>query len=67
MNLGLGLCCLMTSVAVRTFSIMYDHTCLNLQIAKSDIRSHIKWAVSLVIAYGYFNLFEGFVWVCTIG
>ena len=37
---------------------------LNLQITRSDIRPHIKWAVSLVIAYGHFNLPQGFVWVC---
>ena len=36
---------------------MYDHTFLNLQITRSDIRPHIKWAVSLVIAY------DNFVWV----
>ena len=29
---------------------------LNLQITTSDIMPHIKLAVSLVIAYGYFNL-----------
>ena len=30
---------------------------LNLQkITRSDIRPHIKWAVSLLIAYGHFNL-----------
>ena len=43
-------------VLVRTFDVMYDHTFLNLQITRSDIRPHIKWAVSLVIAYGHFNL-----------
>ena len=37
---------------------------LNLQIIRSDIRPHIKWVVSLVIAYGHFNLPLGFVWVC---
>ena len=36
---------------------------LNLQITKSDIRSHIKWTVSLVIAYCHFNLPPVFVWV----
>ena len=34
---------------------------LNLQIIRSDIRPHIKWAVSLVIAYGHFNLPQGIV------
>ena len=37
---------------------------LNLQITRSDIRPHMKWVVSLVIAYGHFNLPQGFVWVC---
>ena len=32
---------------------------LNLQIIRSDIRPHIKWVVSLVIAYGHFNLPQG--------
>ena len=31
---------------------MHDHTFLNLQITRSDIRPHMKWAVSLVFAYG---------------
>ena len=44
---------------------MYDHTFQNLQITRSDIRPHIKWAVSLVITYGHFNLPQRFVWVCT--
>ena len=58
-----GLCCLMTLVSVRTFGVIYRHTFFNLQITRSDIR-HIKWAVSLVIAYGHFNLPQGFVLVC---
>ena len=37
---------------------------LNLQITRSDIALHIKWAVSPVIAYGHFNIPQGFVWVC---
>ena len=36
---------------------------LKLQITRSDIRPHIKWAVSLVIAYGQFNFPQGFMWV----
>ena len=36
---------------------------LNLQIARSDIRPHIKWVV-IVIAYGHFNRPGEFVWVC---
>ena len=46
------LCYLMTSGSERTFGVMYDHTFQNLQITRSDIRPHIKWAVSLVTAYG---------------
>ena len=50
---------------MRTFGLMYDHTFfLRLQITRSGIRPHQKWAVSLVIAYGHFNLPWGFVWVC---
>ena len=37
---------------------------LNLQIIRSDIGPHIKLAVSLVNAYGHFNLPQAFVWVC---
>ena len=36
----------------------------NLQISRSDIRPHIKWAVSLVIACGHFNLPPGFFCTC---
>ena len=46
---------------------MYDHTFLNLQIATSELRLHIKWVVSLVIAYGHFNFPNGFVWVHMYG
>ena len=42
---------------------MYDHICSKIPNHKSDIRPHINWAVSLVIAYGHFNLPLGFVWV----
>ena len=43
---------------------MYDHTCFqNLQIAKSNISPHIRWAVSLVFAYGHFNVPLGREWV----
>ena len=35
---------------------MYDHTFFKLVNARSDIRPHIKWIVSLVFAYGYFNI-----------
>ena len=42
---------------------------LNLQLTRSDIRPHIKLTVSLVIAYGHFNLPWGlcdYVWVNTL-
>ena len=41
-----------------------DHTFLNLQITRSDIRPHIKWAVSLVIAFGHSDLPQVFSWIC---
>ena len=58
-GLCLGLGCLMTP-GLRTFGVMYDHTFLDLQITRSDIRPHINWAVSLVIAHGHFNLSQAF-------
>ena len=36
---------------------------LNLQITRSDVRPHIKQAISLVNAYGHFNFPQRFVWV----
>ena len=41
---------------------MYDHTFLNLKITSQDIRPQIKCIINLVIAYGRFNLPQGFVW-----
>ena len=35
----------------------------NLKTARSDISPHIKWAVSLVFAYGHFNVPLGREWV----
>ena len=48
---------------------MYDHILfLKLQITKSDIRPHIKWAVSLVIAYGLVQFSSGLVfWFKRLG
>ena len=43
---------------------MYDHTFS--KPANHQIRPHIKWAVSLVIAYGHFTIPQGlcgYVWV----
>ena len=59
MGLDLGLGC------QRAFGVMYDYsTFLNMQITRSHFRPQIKWAVSLVIAYCYFNLPQACVWVC---
>ena len=38
---------------------------INFHVTRSDTRTHIKWAVSLVIAYGHFDIPHGFAWVCT--
>ena len=43
---------------------MYDDSFICLQIARSDIRPHVKWAVSLVIADDKINILpQGFVCV----
>ena len=42
---------------------MYDHNFSKLANHQIDIKHHIKWADSLVIEYGQFNLPQGFVWV----
>ena len=60
----MGGCCLMTpglrkDIRCHCMTILFF---LNLEITRSDIRPHIKWAVSLVITYGHFNLPQGFVW-----
>ena len=47
-----------------SFGVTYDHTFSKLANHQSDIKPQIKEAVSLVIAYGHFNLLQGFVWVC---
>ena len=64
MSMGLVCVVLWHLISERVFGAKYDHTFLNLQITRSDIRPHIKWPVSLVIAYGHFNLPQGIVWVC---
>ena len=44
-------------VSARTLSIMYAHTSFsNSAIIRSDIMPQVKWAVSLVITEGHFNL-----------
>ena len=48
---------------MRILGVMDDHTFSKLaKQIRSNIRSHKKWAVSLVIAYGHFNLPQGLVW-----
>ena len=47
---------------------MYDHTFYKqVQISRSDIRPHIKWAVSLVILHMVTSIFLralcGYIWV----
>ena len=47
---------------------MYDHTFYKqVQISRSDIRPHIKWAVSLVILHMITSIFLqvlcGYIWV----
>ena len=62
---GLGLCSLMTPRLSKDIQChVWPYIFLNLQITRSDIRPHIKSAVSLVIVCGHFNLPQGFVWVC---
>ena len=67
-----GLCCLMTpglsKVNIHTFGVMYDHTFYKqVQIRRSDMRPHIKWAVSLVILHMITSIFLralcGYIWV----
>ena len=56
-------------VSVRTFCVMYDHIFFykQVQISRSDIRPHIKWAVSLVILHMVTSMslqgLCGYIWV----
>ena len=54
-------------VSERTFCVTYDHTFYKqVQISRSDIRQHIKWAVSLVILHMVTSIFLrdlcGYIW-----
>ena len=61
---SLSLCWLMTPGLLKTFGVMYDHALFHAcKIPRLDIRPHVKWLVSLVIADGYLIFFMGFVWV----
>ena len=64
-----GLCRFMTPGLNTDFQCHMTILCLNLQITRSDIRPHTKWAVSLVIAYGHFIFLGGlcgYVWVTVL-
>ena len=46
---------------------MYDHALFEAcKITRSDVGPHVKWVISLVIAYGHFNLPYGFEWACKV-
>ena len=52
-------------VSIRTFSITNDISLLSDSKTSDQTRStHVKWAVSLVIAHGHFDLPQQFLWVC---
>ena len=60
-----GLCCLKTpglskEIRCHCMTILFR----NLQLTRSGIRPHIKWTVSLVIAYGHVWVAYGHVWAC---
>ena len=67
-NQVIGLCCLMTpglskDIQCHVWSYFYKQV----QISRSDIRPHIKWAVSLVILHMITSIFLralcGYIWV----
>ena len=67
-SFGWLVCCLMTPGLSKEFSVIYDHTFYKqVQISRSDIRPHIKWAVSLVILHMVTSIFLqalcGYIWV----
>ena len=41
-----------------------DHTLSEVANAQISHQAHIKWIISLVIAYGHVSIPRGFVWVC---
>ena len=63
---GLVLCSLMTPGLSNDIRCHVWPYFSKSQITRSDIRPHLKWAVSLVTAYGHFNFSQGFVWVYEI-
>ena len=64
-----GLCCLMTPGLSKDIRCHVGPVSINLQITRSDIRSHRKWTVSLVISCVHFNFLKGLcgcTWVNTL-
>ena len=53
-----GLCCLMTPGLSKDIRCHVGPVSINLQITRSDIRSHRKWTVSLVISCVHFNFLK---------
>ena len=63
-----GLCCLMTSGLSKDIRChVWPYFYKQVQISRSDIRPHIKWAVSLVILHMVTSIFLqslcGYIWV----
>ena len=61
--------CLMTPGLSKDIQCHVGPVSINLQITKSDIRSHRKWTVSLVISCVHFNFLKGlcgYTWVNTL-
>ena len=70
LRVGLALCCLLTpGLSQDIWCHIWPYSLLYLQITRSDIRSCIKWAVSLMIANDqviFLGKGRGGVWVCMI-
>ena len=69
-SLSSSLCCLMTPGPCKNiWCHVWPYSFLCLQIIRSDIRPHAKWAVSLMIADDHLIFLRGFcvyVWVCML-
>ena len=71
MHKGLGLCCLMTPGLSKDIQCRTTILFLNLQITRSNIRPHTRWAVSLVIVHDhmatliFLRVLCGCIWVNT--
>ena len=66
-NQRLSLCCLMTSgLSKNIWCHVWPYYFLFLHIIRSDIRSHVKWAISMVIVDDhliFLRVFCAYVWV----